>query len=87
MYYVYVLRLENNTYYTGYTSDLKERMAQHQRGAVHTTSKSIPQELCFYVALTNKKLALDFEKYLKSSSGHAFRNKHFLNKNHFLTSS
>jgi len=30
-----------------------------------------------YFAFETKQLALGFEKYLKSGSGHAFRKKHF----------
>lgn len=78
MYYTYILLLSNKQYYIGSSSNLKKRIAEHARGGVSTTQHKRPFDLVFYAAFTTQKLALDFEKYLKSSSGFAFRNKHFL---------
>ncbi|MBI4029494.1 MAG: GIY-YIG nuclease family protein [Candidatus Blackburnbacteria bacterium] len=76
MHYVYILRLQDGTYYTGFSSNLKQRVATHFKGfIVHTRTV---KELMFYCAFKNKLKALEFEKYLKSSSGFAFRNKHLL---------
>jgi len=77
MYYVYILHLRNDTCYIGFSSDLKNRIQDHQKGNVSQTSKHRPFRLVFYSAFRNKKKALDFEKYLKTGSGFAFRNKHF----------
>ena len=73
MYYVYVLKLKDGTYYTGYSSDLKQRIKTHFKGLVSHTKKV--EELAFYCAFKSKLKALTFEKYLKSGSGFAFRNK------------
>jgi putative endonuclease len=78
MHFVYILRLSTGKYYTGYTSDLRERLAQHKRGTTTSTSSSLSHELVFTAVFTDKMKALAFEKYLKSSSGHAFRNKHLI---------
>lgn len=78
MYYAYILLLSNKQYYIGSTQDLKKRLAEHKRGGVSATKNKRPFELVFYAAFKTQKLALDFEKYLKSSSGFAFRDKHFL---------
>lgn len=78
MYYVYILHQSNNTYYIGYSSDLKSRLNEHSKGRVSATKKYLPIKLCFYASFLSKKKATDFEKYLKSSSGFAFRNKHFI---------
>ena len=75
MHYVYILKLENGQHYVGCTQDLKERLEKHKHHAVPTTSRIRPEELVFYAAFKNKEKAYDFEKYLKSSSGFAFRNK------------
>lgn len=75
MYYVYILRLRDNTYYTGFSSDLKSRVEEHLGGNVSRTKQSRPVKLVFYAAFASKIKALRFEKYLKSSSGFAFRNK------------
>jgi len=41
------------------------------------TSKYRPWRVRTYVAFTKEKLAIAFEKYLKSGSGRAFAKKHF----------
>jgi len=78
MCYSYLLKLSNNDYYAGSTENLAERLKKHQSGSVPHTSKYLPVVLVWYAAFETKKLATKFEKYLKSSSGKAFRNKHFL---------
>lgn len=78
MYYVYVLRLKNKTYYTGFSSNLKKRIKAHIEGEISQTRDLRPFKLVFYAALESKIKALYFEKYLKTNSGFAFRNKRFL---------
>ncbi len=78
MYYVYILRLRNGTFYTGYSENLKRRMSDHQEGSVPQTKNIRPLKLAFYSAFESKKKALDFEKYLKTFSGFAFRNKRLI---------
>ncbi len=78
MYYVYILKLKNKEYYSGFTTDLKERLEKHSQKSVQTTRNKPIEKLIFYAAFNNKIKALDFEKYLKSSSGFAFRNKHLV---------
>ena len=78
MFYVYLLKLENGHVYTGFTRDLKTRVKKHSQNAVRTTARIKPKELIFYAAFKNKSKALNFEKYLKSSSGFAFRNKRLI---------
>ena len=75
MYYVYILKMSNGDYYTGYTTKLPQRIMQHQQHTVHATKQAKSRELVFYSAFKTKKKAMTFEKYLKSSSGFAFRNK------------
>ena len=78
MYYTYILRLSSNKYYIGYSSNLKQRLAEHNQGLVLTTKNIPSKKLIYYCAFITKKKAIDFEKYLKSSSGFAFRNKHLI---------
>jgi predicted GIY-YIG superfamily endonuclease len=78
MYYVYVLICRDNSSYTGFTEDLKERLKRHINGRVPATQNRSPVELIFYCAFQNKYKALKFEKYLKSGSGRAFLTKHFI---------
>ena len=78
MYYAYILQLRDKTFYHGSSSDLKKRLKDHQSGNVLSTNNLRPLRLVFYGAFSTKKKALDFEKYLKSSSGWAFRNKRLI---------
>lgn len=78
MYYVYILELEDKTIYVGYSSDLKKRIKYHNEGLVESTKNFRPIKLFFYAAFTTQKKATDFEKYLKTNSGFAFRNKRLI---------
>ncbi|MBP6931719.1 MAG: GIY-YIG nuclease family protein [Candidatus Pacebacteria bacterium] len=76
MYYTYIIQSEkDNTYYYGHTDDLKKRLLEHNSGYSEYTSSKIPYHLVWYGAFLKKEKAISFEKYLKSSSGHAFANK------------
>jgi len=78
MFYVYILQLKDGSYYIGYSSNLKQRIKEHDQGLVSSTKNLRPVKLIFYAAFSNIKKALAFEKYLKSSSGFAFRNKRLI---------
>jgi predicted GIY-YIG superfamily endonuclease len=70
MYYVYILYSESyKKLYKGSTSDLKSRLAKHNRGDVLSTKHFIPWTLVYYGAFTNKTDALIEEKFLKSGKG------------------
>ena len=75
MFYTYILQLSDNTYYTGFSSDLKTRINDHMLGNVPQTRKLRPIKLVYYSSFVSKILDLNFEKYLKTHSGFAFRNK------------
>ena len=80
MYYTYILQSQKDeSFYIGSTSDLKQRFKVHnQKGARYSSSKA-PFDLVWYAAFKSKSKAMEFEKYLKSSSGFAFRNKRLIN--------
>ncbi|MCL4366733.1 GIY-YIG nuclease family protein [Patescibacteria group bacterium] len=78
MYYTYILRLCDGSFYHGFSNNLKSRIEEHKRGTVISTKNLRPLRLTFYAAFDTKNKALEFEKYLKNSSGFAFRNKHFI---------
>jgi putative endonuclease len=78
MYYVYILRCADSTYYTGCTNNINERIERHKIGQVRYTYDKLPVELVSYIAFSNKYKAFAFEKYLKSGSGMAFRNKRLI---------
>ncbi len=78
MYYVYLLKLKDDSYYVGYSDNLKNRISEHRRGAVKTTKDLLPLKIVFYCAFDEKFKATSFERYLKEGSGFAFRNKHLI---------
>jgi putative endonuclease len=76
MRYVYILNsVDDEHFYIGITDDLKSRLAAHNAGQVPHTSKYKPWRLKTYVAFSDEKQAIAFEKYLKSASGRAFAKK------------
>ena len=79
MFYVYLIRSIKNPQkkYVGFTTDLRERLTKHNEGGSKYTSDYRPWKLVTCVRFSNKKQALDFEKYLKSHSGRAFAEKRF----------
>ena len=78
MYYVYILKNKNDSYYTGYTENLRERVKKHNEGGVTSTKHKRPVRLIWYCAFKDEKKAIKFEKYLKTASGIAIRNKHLI---------
>ena len=76
--YVYLLQCSDKTFYTGCTDNLDARLKRHQNREIHYTSSRLPFDLVTYIAFTEKYKAFNFEKYLKSGSGIAFRNKRLI---------
>ena len=76
MKYVYILENHNSEhFYVGITDDLRARLKKHNAGEVTHTSKYGPGKIRTYVAFSDEKRAIAFEKYLKSGSGRAFAKK------------
>jgi len=78
MHTVYILRCSDGSYYTGCTSNLDERVKRHANGQVSYTRNKLPVELVTHVVFSDKYKAYTFEKYLKTGSGIAFRNKRLI---------
>jgi len=78
VHYVYILELKNKIKYVGFSSNLKKRIKEHISGNVNQTKNNRPIKLIYYSAFESKLNALKFEKYLKTPSGFAFRNKRLI---------
>jgi len=78
--YVYIIQSINvsDQVYIGWTTHLRERLASHNRGKSTHTSKFRPWKIAFYAAFNSKEKAIQFERYLKSGSGAAFRRRRLL---------
>ena len=69
-FYVYVLMSEiDNQFYTGYTSDLRQRLKEHNRGNVKSTQNRRPLKLVYFEGCLNQQDATHREKYLKTTYG------------------
>lgn len=79
-YCVYILECSNKSTYTGLTTNLKRRIAEHQNGLSVCTKNIRPVKLIFCCYFARKNLATRFEQYLKSHSGRIFAKKHLINK-------
>ena len=68
--YVYILKCSDNTYYTGITSNLKNRINEHQSGVYDKsyTHHRRPVNLVFYAEFTDIDIAIEKEKQLKKWS-------------------
>jgi predicted GIY-YIG superfamily endonuclease len=77
-FYVYILQSESDLphYYTGFTEDLKDRLAHHNSGKVPATAPFRPWQFKTCISFLNRERALAFERYLKTHSGRAFAIKH-----------
>jgi len=78
MYYAYFLKLSNGDFYAGSTANIQRRLSSHQKGQNKATKHLRPVKLIWCGMFATRKLAEDFEKYLKTSSGFAFRNKRLI---------
>lgn len=88
-FYVYVLLSQKDGgLYIGYTTDLKQRLANHSLGKVYSTKLRRPFTLIHYEYFVNMKDAKAREEFLKSGYGreqlHQFL-KNTLNKSVTIT--
>jgi putative endonuclease len=77
VYFVYLIEsLDSGRHrYVGLTTDLEQRLADHNAGRSQYTSQFRPWRMVSYVALRDRSKAESLELYLKSGSGHAFARK------------
>ena len=78
--YMLKSRVAIKHYYIGLTDDLGHRLAEHNAGETYSTRDDRPWKIVSYFWFENPDIAERYEKYLKSGSGRAFVNRHFLIK-------
>lgn len=66
MHFVYIVRCKDGSLYTGYTTDVKERLITHNsgKGAKYTRSR-LPVSLVYYKRVDSKSMALRLEARIK----------------------
>ncbi|MDP2762170.1 MAG: GIY-YIG nuclease family protein [Sideroxyarcus sp.] len=69
-YYVYILSCSDGSYYTGVTSNLTQRLEDHQyRKHLNSyTSSRLPVKLAYYCTFSEIAMAIDTEKQIKKWS-------------------
>jgi len=73
MFYNYVIKSLSDEYiYSGFTSDLKNRLEMHNSGKVTATKGHIPFELIYFEGCKSKQKALEREKTLKTGWGRKY---------------
>ena len=70
MFWVYILKCVDGSYYTGHTDDLEVRFLQHQNGEIKScyTFKRRPVQLVFSQEFTTREEALASERQIKGWS-------------------
>jgi putative endonuclease len=63
------MSLKNNELYTGFTSDLKKRLQEHNQGLNFSTKRYMPWKVVYYEACLDKDDAVRRERYLKTTQG------------------
>jgi len=65
-YYIYILLCSDNTYYTGFTTDVEKRLSEHNsgKGAKYTRGR-IPCKLVYTESFEDKSSALKREWEIK----------------------
>jgi putative endonuclease len=70
MFFVYVLRnRETERHYTGHTSNLVQRVGQHNHGVTKSTKNRGQWDLLYHEEFDLRSDAMRREKYLKSGKG------------------
>ena len=68
-FYVYILKCNDGTYYTGHTDNLAKRIAEHQAGKYEGyTASRLPVEVIFVQTFASRIEALEAERKLKDWS-------------------
>ena len=73
MYYVYILKsLKNGIFYVGYTSDLEDRIKEHNSGKTKGNYFNAPFELFYSEEYANIEDARKRERYIKSQKSRKY---------------
>jgi len=74
--FVYILENQFGKHYVGITDDVERRLDEHNHGKISSTAKYRPWKITHFAAFLERKMAAEYELYLKSGSGRSFRERH-----------
>ena len=67
MWFVYILKCKDGSFYTGITNDLKRRFSEHKdRKGGHYTNSHTVERIAYFEKLKTKSAALKREHQIKS---------------------
>ena len=73
MFYTYVLKSKKDSeLYIGFSSDLKKRLLEDNKGLVESTKSRRPFKIVYYEACLEEKKAIEREKVLKTGFGRLY---------------
>lgn len=83
MFWVYILKCSDSSYYTGHTDNLENRLAQHSKKLISScyTATRLPVKLIFSQIFETRYEALSSERQIK---GWSRRKKEALIKNNWV---
>ena len=65
MYFVYIIRCNDNTLYTGITRNLRKRLKEHNFGQVPFTKNRKPLRLSYWKSFKTRREAAKIEREIK----------------------
>ncbi len=66
-FYVYILKCNDGSFYTGHTDNLEKRIAEHEAGSYEGyTAKRLPVMLVFVEEFASRSEALEAERKIKN---------------------
>ena len=80
--FVYIIRSLRHPRkrYIGLTSDVVARLGAHNAGLNRSTAPWTPWGIDVAIEFRTERMAVRFEKYLKSGAGRAFAASHFVDR-------
>jgi putative endonuclease len=80
--FVYIIRSVNHSdrRYVGLSADVPARLNAHNAGQNRSTAPWKPWLIDVTIEFRTERMAVRFEKYLKSGAGHAFANRHLVDQ-------
>lgn len=76
--YILISLIHPNRIYIGETSDIEDRLKQHNAGDSPYTARHAPWKLATVLTFSSKEKAKIFEAYCKEGSGFRFVQNHLL---------
>jgi predicted GIY-YIG superfamily endonuclease len=67
-FFVYILKCKDQSYYVGHTDNIETRLAEHDSGISHHTSKRLPVKLLYMERFATRDEAFIVERKIKGWS-------------------